>query len=216
MALRSVAPNQALKRELGHVSRDAIGVLANLDSLNSVPVDFPLAEVRELCLSLRDLKDGTDEGCRTQLESARNRLPKWRRQHFLDENDVASHEDEPRFIRGMYLDQQLGQLFISTSTALDEYRAQVQEHFDDSIRPEDTLRPGDGSGVADAIQATLDVEDQVSAAKGELLERLDAAEASVDLLTRRLTDSVNLARVARSELRARPIVRRWYNAVVAA
>ena len=60
------------------------------------------------------------------------------------------------------------------------------------------------------------MEASVGSAKDEIDQRLDSANTRVDLLKRRLTDGANLARTARSELRARPIVRRWCKGVVGA
>ncbi len=151
MPLRHVAPNPALMRELGQVSADAEAVLEALASVNALPDDFPEQEISELCQSLRDLKDGTDEGCRSQLESARNRIPKWRRTHFHVEGEAeAGSDDVVRLYRDMHLDQRLGRLLISATTARDEYRAQVQEHFDDAVTAEAIF---DAAGDARAAAA---------------------------------------------------------------
>ena len=150
MPLRHQAPNPALMRELEQVSADAAAVLEALGSVNALPEDFPEQEIRDLCLSLRDLKHGTDEGCRSQLESARNRIPKWRRIHFHVEGEAeADSDDVVRLYRDMHLDQRLGRLLISAETALDEYRAQVQEHFDDTVTAEATF-DAEGDAVAAA------------------------------------------------------------------
>ena len=217
MPLRHVAPNAALMRELEQVSADAEAVLEALGSVNALPEDFPELEIRELCESLKDLKDGTDEGCRSQLESARNRIPKWRRTHFLveDEEEVES-DDVVRLFRDMHLDQRLGRLLISATTALDEYRAQVSEHLDDTVTADETFTATGDASAAAAMEQAVAVEASVGAAKNEIERRLDATNARVDLLERRLTDGANLARTARSELRARPIVRRWYRGVIGA
>jgi len=215
MPLRHIAPNPALMRELEQVSADAEAVLEALGSVNALPEDFPELEIRELCESLRDLKDGTDEGCRSQLESARNRIPKWRRMHFHVEDEAeAASDDVVRLYRDMHLDQRLGRLLISATTALDEYREQVSEHFDDTVAADETFETTGDTASAAAMEQSVAVEAKVGAAKNEIEQRLDATNARVDLLERRLTDGANLARTARSELRARPIVRRWYKGVV--
>ena len=199
MALKHIAPNPALMRELKQVSTHATDVLETLEALNAIPGDFPTEEVRDLCLSLRDLKDGTDEGSRSQLESARNKLPKWRREHFYVEEEFAADDEVLRFYRGMHLDRTLNLLLVSTTTALDEYRAQAQEHFDDTVRAEETLQPDSHGSIPKAIEETLEVENKVAQSKAEIDDRLDPENERVDLLKRRLTDSANLARVARSE-----------------
>ena len=217
MPLRHEAPNPALMRELQQVSADAVAVLEALASVNALPEDFPELEIRELCESLRDLKDGTDEGCRSQLESARNRIPKWRRVHFHVEDEADDDSDNVvRLYRDMHLDQRLGRLLISATTALDEYRAQVSEHFDDTVVAEDTFTAAGDAGAAAAMEQAVAIEAKIGAAKAEIEQRLDRTNARVDLLERRLTDGANLARTARSELRGHPIVRRWYKGVVSA
>ncbi len=217
MPLRHVAPNPALMRELEQVSVDAEAVLEALASVNALPKDFPEQEISELCQSLRDLKDGTDEGSRSQLESARNRLPKWRRTHFHVEDEAeAEIDDVVRLYRDMHLDQRLGKLLISATTALDEYRAQISEHVDDTVAADETFTAAGNAGAATAMEQAVAVEASIGAAKSEIEQRLDPANMRVDVLKRRLTDGANLARTARSELRGRPIVRRWYKGVVAA
>jgi formylglycine-generating enzyme required for sulfatase activity len=202
-------------RELQQVSADAEAVLKALGSVNALPEDFPEQEIRELCESLRDLKDGTDEGCRSQLESARNRIPKWRRMHFhLEGEKEAESDDVVRLYRDMHLDQRLGRLLYSAGTALDEYRSQVSEHFDDTVVAEETFDAADDAGTTAAMEQAVAIETKIGAAKEDIDDHLDPANTRVDLLKRRLTDGANLARTARSELRARPIVRRWYKGVV--
>ena len=217
MSLKHIAPNAALMGELLQVSEDAVAVLVALATLNAFPETFPREALSDLCSSLRDLKDGTDEGCRTQLEAARNKLPKWRREHFLNEGsaeDKALGEDEVRFYRNMTLDQRLGTLLISATTALDEYRAQAQEHFDDTVGAEEILAANGSGIISGAITQSESVEASASQAVSELSERLDTTNERVDLLSRRLTDTSNLARTARSELRSGPMVRRWFKGIV--
>ena len=143
------APNDALARELSQVAIDANNVAATLNILNVIPADFPTESLIDRCASLAGLKDGTAEMCRNQLELARNRLPAIRREHFLVEDDFTEETDdgEPNFYRGMLLDQQLNLLLASVTTALDEYRVQAEERFDDTVNSPLTKSALDTSGL---------------------------------------------------------------------
>ena len=90
MALRHVPPDEALNRELLEVSRNSDALLQFLRAPNAIPETFPSSQLVEISQSLRDLPQGTAEGCRTPLEYARVRLPAIRREHILSDDQVPS------------------------------------------------------------------------------------------------------------------------------
>jgi len=223
-------PNRKLLRELRQVRADADAVIRALTEINLLPDDFPKAGLEDLCKSLTGLADGTAENCRPVLEYARNRVPQIRRENFLleddgEEDDEDEHDEkdaraagggEPRLSRGMVLDGRLSVLFASVGTALDEYRVQAQARFDDEVRgeeaaalrrPEETAAP-----MADAIKTIAASEH----AQSELRAKDIGETEKGDTLLRRLQDGRNLALAALSLLRARRIVRRWFEGIAAA
>ncbi|MEO1089921.1 MAG: formylglycine-generating enzyme family protein [Pseudomonadota bacterium] len=212
-------PDEALARELRQVAEAAHGVVRTLDALNFVPDAFPRGAVRDLCGALTGLPEGTAESSRTQLELARNLLPKIRREHFLEDvgPDAAAVEDDlPPLHRGGLLDQRTADLIAAVATALDEYRYQAQTHFDDTTRAEETIPTPDRSTVEGLMQRSDAVGDGVQDVIGELDAKRVSATARGDVLRRRLKDSQNLALAARAQLQAPPVVRRWLTSVAQA
>jgi formylglycine-generating enzyme required for sulfatase activity len=203
-------PNAPLGAELDRVAEAAGAVVRALDEANTLAPSFPEAALRDLCAALEGLPEGTAEGCRVDLDVARNWLPMLRRAHFVDADaDEASHEDaEPPLYRDGALDQRLGALIVAVSTALDEYRHQAQEAFEDATRVEETLavdRP-----TTERLRADADaVVDGLEGAIGELDAKGVSASARGDVLRRRLKDGENLTLAAKAQLGAKPVVRRW-------
>jgi hypothetical protein len=213
-------PDETLGRELRQVADASLAVMATVAKLNLIPADFPKDALVDLCSALAALPEGTAENCRPQLELARNALPKLRREHFgIDDDksgDGAPADGPPRLTRGMLLDQQLNDLFVAVSTALDEYRAQAGVHVDDAVLPEDVAVPTEAAR-AGGIEAKTD---EVVSRLRDGVRKLHAHGASEtqqgDLLQRRMRDGENLALTARSQILERTAVARWFNGVVVA
>jgi Leucine-rich repeat (LRR) protein len=220
MPLSYGPPNGALGRELQQVADAARGVIATLATLNVMPSDFPKAAIQDLCTALAALPEGTAENCRPQLELARNALPKLRREHFGIEGEGAgtppNHAEQPRFTRGMTLDQRVNELLAAVTTALDEYRAQAGVPVDDSVQPEDVAVPTETAKLAGVEAQTDQVVGRLREGVTELDRHGASRTAPGDLLRRRLRDSENLALAARSQLRQRSTVARWFDGVSAA
>lgn len=186
-----------------------------LVTFNAIPEGFPEALLKDLCGALVGLPDGTAENCRTQLELTRTVLPKIRREYFaLEEGEEKEEEPkEPRFYRGMLLDQKLNLLLASVTTALDEYRAQAQERFDDEIRAEEIALIEDKRALTNVFEGTTELVGSVNSSIDELDEKGVSESEGGDILRRRLKDSENLALAARSQLQIQPIIRRWFESV---
>ncbi|WP_226381982.1 leucine-rich repeat domain-containing protein [Falsiroseomonas ponticola] len=220
MPLSYGPPDETLGRELREVAEAARGVIATLVKLNVIPPDFPKAALHDLCTALTALPEGTAENCRPQLELARNVLPKLRREHFGIEGEAAAttpeENEQPRFTRGMLLDQQVNGLLAAVTTALDEYRAQAGLVVEDVVQPDDVAVPTATARLGGVEAQT----DQVVGRLRQGVEHLDARGVSAtepgDVLRRRLRDSENLALAARSQLRQRSTVARWFEGVSAA
>jgi hypothetical protein len=219
MPLSYGPPDPKLARELQQVANAARDVTASLAELNNVPRDFPSAALLDLCAALVAVPDGTAENCRPQLELARNMLPKIRREHFDIEQEQIDSQNElpvPRLERGMMLDQKINILLATVTTALDEYRAQVSSPSDDPVRPEDVAVPTTAARKGGIEAQTEEVVGRIREGVAQLdAHRLPETEAG-DLLRRRLQDGQNLALAARSQLRQRTTVVRWFDGVVLA
>ncbi|MGX9961933.1 leucine-rich repeat domain-containing protein [Roseomonas sp. F4] len=217
MPLSYGPPDGPLGRELQQVAEAALGVIVTLDKLNVIPPDFPKAALHDLCTALAALPEGTAENCRPQLELARNALPKLRREHFGIEGEGASttpeDAEQPRFTRGMLLDQQVNGLLAAVTTALDEYRAQAGVVVEDAVQPDDVAVPTAAAKLGGVEAQTEQVVGRLRQGVGQLDARGVSATEPGDLLRRRLRDSENLALAARSELRQRSTVARWFDGV---
>ncbi|MBU8544711.1 MULTISPECIES: leucine-rich repeat domain-containing protein [Roseomonadaceae] len=220
MPLSYGPPDEPLGRELLQVADAARGVIATLATLNVIPPDFPKAALHDLCTALAALPEGTAENCRPQLELARNALPKLRREHFGIEGEGAAttpdDAEQPRFTRGMLLDQRVNVLLAAVTTALDEYRAQAGIAVEDALQPDDVAVPTATARLAGVEAQTEQVVGRLRQGVGQLDARGVSAMEPGDLLRRRLRDSENLALAARSQLRQRSTVARWFEGVSAA
>jgi len=217
MPLRHVQPNEALARELLDVARDSELLLEFLRAPNAVPEWFPTTQVEEISRSLGDLPEGTAEGCRAPLEYARVRLPAIRREHIImeDQAPAPKNEDEtPPLIRGMGLDRLFRDLIASVTTALDEYRLQASEHFDDTVGPELAVDAHGDAGVRSAIDKSRAVEEQLHSAAETIGETTVPGSSRADRLRRTVKDAENVNRVARAELGMKTVVLRWFRAAV--
>ncbi|BBK30528.1 hypothetical protein EDC65_2032 [Stella humosa] len=216
MALTFDAPNENLLRELQQVQKDAFQVSDNIGRLNAVPLGFPKLAIVDLCASLAGLVNGTAEQCRVQLESARNILPRVRREFFYFDETESEHEgadDEIRFYRGMHIDNLLNLLLASVTTALEEYRLQSQVKFDDKTQPDDVGTINNTDIISSVFNISDSIGDKVLFAASELDRQKVSETKNGDILRRRLVDSANLSLAARSQVGMQPLVRRWLSAI---
>lgn len=220
MRLPYAAPDKNLARELRQVRLSANAVESALAEANFLPVDFPREILVDICSSLAGLEQGTAENSRPALEYARNKIPEIRREFFhLEEDDGGlSGEDleAPRLYRGMALDRHLNTLIGSVTTALDEYRVQAQQRFDDEVRGEDIVvlqKPQETSGPDSDASDVIEASGRAYLALRD--KRVDQTEKG-EILARRLKDSSNLAFAARSLIRGGKIVRRWFEGITKA
>jgi hypothetical protein len=220
MSLPFGPPNEELARELRQVAIESARLIDILKGLNFLPDDFPTESLSDLCDALSGLPEGTAENCRVSLDLARNILPKIRRENFAVEDeydaDTESEEDEPRLYRGSQFDRQINLLLASVSTALDEYRSQASDRTEDQTRAEETGSLDGPNLMARINSGTDDLKVRVESAVAELDAHGVPKTESGDILRRRLKDSENLSRAARSQLYVQPIVRRWFESTVIA
>lgn len=203
MALRHVRPDETLNRELLDVARDSDALLEYLRAPNAIPDTFPTSQLVEICKSLSGLPQGTAEGCRVPLEYARVRLPAIRREHFLNEDHVgplADQDEAPPLLRGMGLDRLLKDLIASVTTAFDEYRRQVTEHFDDTVGPEPVVDVPDDANIRAAVAKSESVETALGNAGDQIRAATDPGSSRADRLLRTMKDAEGLNRLARAEL----------------
>jgi len=117
-----------------------------------------------------------------------------------------------RLIRGMALDLQIAQLIASVTTALDEYRNQIQAEHDDGVAVEDERQLPEKQSTASLGLASSEIIKSANALDRDFEDKGFGATTSEDTLRRRVQDSANLSRMARAQLQLRPIVSRWYKA----
>jgi len=217
MTLPYGPPSTALLRELRQVGRDASAAVHALREANDLQDSFPRAVLEDLCWSLAGLKDGTAENCRPTLEYARGRIPQIRREHFfLEEEDLdenAPLPEVPRQDRGNRLDGKMKDLLASITTALDEYRVQAQDRFDDEVRGEEVVVLSHPEETTDPVARAADVIAATDKGRAELHDSGVDQSENGEVLSRRLKDTNNLALAARSLLQSGVIVRRWFEGI---
>ena len=217
MALRHGPPNEALNRELRDVSRDSDALSEFLRAPNAIPDSFPSSQLVAICQSLGGLPQGTAEGCRVPLEYARVRLPAIRREHILSEDRIpplADPDAVPPLVRGMGLDRLLKDLIAAVTTALDEYRRQATEPFDDTVGPEPVVDTPDDANLRAALAQSQSVETELRNAGDEIRATTVPDSSRADRLLRTMKDAEGLNRLARAELGMKSVVLRWYRAAV--
>lgn len=214
MALDHIPPNAKLARELQQVAKEAAKVTDTLRGINLMPEKFPEDALNELCLSLVSLKDGTAEGCVEPLNFARYMLPLVRRDHFYIEGEEPENLDEEDafFTRDNPLDQAMTRLYGAVGTALDEYRAQAQDRYDDHVGAEETLEFEDDGTFAEISDSSRDVSQNAAAEYQNLSEWSEPDSKNAENLRRQIQDSANIAHSVQSQIRIRPVVARWYDA----
>ncbi len=213
MALDHVAPNPQLMRELEQVAREAEAAADTLRGVNLLPREFPIEALQEISSSLRHLKDGTAEGCLEPLNFARHMLPLVRRDHFYLEGAEpdSQDDDEVYFTRDCPLDLAIMRLYGAVGTALDEYRSQAQEKYDDAVVAEETLRFGNDGAFANISRGAENVVAGSLSARADLDQMAIPGSREVEKLHRQLQDSANLGHSIQSQIRIRPVVARWYH-----
>ncbi len=205
MKLPYAAPDKNLARELKQVKLSAKAVEAAMGEVNFLPSDFPREVLADICSSLGGLEQGTAENSRPALEYARNKIPEIRREFFhLEEEDAeipGLDMNAPRLYRGMVLDRHLNTLIGSVTTALDEYRVQAQQRFDDEVRGEEIVvlrKPQETEGPTNDASDVIETSGRAYSALQD--KKIDQTENG-EVLARRLMDSRNLALAARSQIR---------------
>ena len=217
MAIGYGPPDPGFLRELQQVSIDAVHTAETLATSNRLPDDFPTETVTELCNALSGLKDGTSRNAGVQLEISRAMLPRIRREHFYLEDQIdPGDDDDLRLIRGMVLDQNIAQLLLSVTTALDEYRHQLQSYHGDKVGVEDERRLPATESLDSLSSASLEISDRAQKLDRAFEERDFGKTVNSDTLRRRVNDGSNLAKIANAQLHLRPIVLRWFRATVSA
>jgi hypothetical protein len=147
------------------------------------------------------------------LEIARAMLPRIRREHFFSEDQIdPSDEDDVRLVRGMSLDQSIGSLITSVTTALDEYRHQLQIEHDDRVEVEEEGQFDEGESIESLNSASSAIIKNAAELERGFKEHRIGETLNGDVLRRRVKDGANLAGTARAQSRMRPIVKRWLRA----
>jgi len=212
MALDYGRPNSRLARELDQVAKEAARVTETMRGINLMPQTFPVEAVQKACISLANLPKGTAEGCVDPLNYARYLLPLVRRDHFYidGEEPELQGEDDIFFTREHPLDLAITRLYAAVGTALDEYRAQAQDIYDDHIGGEETLEFGQDGTFASIDGQSRNVAQQAENDVLTLTEWSVTDSVPADNLKRQVQDSANLAHSVQSQIRIRPLVLRWY------
>lgn len=219
--LTYTTPPPSLMIELREVAADARNLGSELARANLLPSDFPLQQMQELLTGLQALPDGTAEGCRHPLEYARSRLPAIRRAFIHTEEQSqpadADPNSPPSLTRGMVIDQRLGTLVNSVTTALDGYRAlaSIQPDHTADTAPSLTINTTE-SDLVEAVTAAVNAERKVTAGVEQIEKIAETSSSTANNLKRQLHDTRGLLRIARVELRMPGFVPRWYRSVIQA
>jgi Leucine-rich repeat (LRR) protein len=212
MALDYVGPNNSLARELDQVARESRNVADTLRGINLMPRLFPEEALDEICISLSNLNKGTAQGCVEPLNYARHMLPLVRRDHFHIEGEEPELEDEDDtcFAREHSLDHAITRLYVAVGTALDEYRSQAQERYDDYVGAVEIIEFGQDGDFAQIAQKSREVSHQAEQEVQNLSEWIEPNSIVAGNLRRQIQDTANIAHSIQSQIRIRPIVLRWY------
>lgn len=218
MALDYVRSNTRLTLELDQVSKEATRVAETLRGINLMPHSFPVEAMTEICISLANLTNGTAEGCVEPLNFARHMLPLVRRDHFYIEGEEPepNGEDDIYFTREHMLDQAITRLYVAVGTALDEYRSQAQDKYDDQVGAEEILEFSKDGTFAQVDSASRELAQEAERETQNLSALAAPNSENADSLKRQIQDSANLSHSVQSQIRIRPVVARWYETVSAA
>lgn len=219
MALQYTAPNARLARELRQVAAESARVAEVLRGINHMPQAFPIEALQEICYAMAQLHKGTAEGCNMPLTYARHMLPLLRRDHFYIEGEQPEtlSEDAAIFLRDEPLDAAIMRLYGAVGTALDEYRAQAQETYDDTVGPEEIITFGAGGEFAEINGLAQEVVQNTDSAGVEFanLKNLPATKPADDF-ARLLQDGSSAGHTVQSQIRIRPLIARYYDAAAKA
>jgi Leucine-rich repeat (LRR) protein len=213
--LTYTTPPPSLMIELREVTTDSHMLATELATANQLPSEFPVEQLQEMLVELQSLPDGTAEGCRQPLEYARSRLPAIRRKFIQTEEQSrrprADEDEPPPLTRGMVIDQRLGALISSVTTALDEYRALASVELDDAADTAPSLKIDTKSpDVVEAMAAAKTAEQRLDEGAAEVTRITEPGSITADNLKRQMHDALSLLRLARIELRMPEFVPRWY------
>lgn len=216
--LNYTIPPPSLMRELNEVAADAGALGKELEKANRLPADFPIQQLQELLEGLQALPAGTGEGCLKPLEIALSRLPAIRKKYFETEEQSRqprNGEEAPPLTRGMVIDQRLGALISSITTALDEYRALASVEADNvaDTAPSIPIDPS-SSEVVSAMAAAKSAEENLQVGADQLENIAEPSSGNADSLKRQMRDVRGLLRLARVELRMPEFVPRWFRKIV--
>lgn len=217
--LTYTTPPPSLMIELREVATDAHALATELANANQLPSEFPAEPLQELLAELQALPDGTAEGCRQPLEHVRLRLPAIRRT-FIQTEDQSRQlrkdtDARPPLIRGMVIDQRIGALVNSVTTALDEYRTLASVEFEDTADTAPSLKIDTNSAEAvEASAVAIGTEKNLGGGIDEVTRIAKPTSARADNLKRQMRDTRTLFRLARIELRMPEFVPRWYRKTI--
>jgi formylglycine-generating enzyme required for sulfatase activity len=216
--LAYTTPPLSLLQELNEVAADAGMLAAELGKANRLPTDFPIQQMQELLEGLRALPTGTGEGSLKPLEIALSRLPAIRKKYFETEEQsrrLRNGEEAPPLTRGMVIDQRLGALISSITTALDEYRALASVKADSATDTAPSITIDSSSNeIASAIEDAKAAEQNLDVG-AYVVERIaEPSSTNADNLKRQMRDVRGLLRLARVELRMPEFVPRWYRKTI--
>ncbi|MGC1444015.1 MAG: formylglycine-generating enzyme family protein [Xanthobacteraceae bacterium] len=200
------------------MAADAGALTSELGKANRLPTDFPISQVQELLEGLQALSSGTGEGCLKPLEVALSRLPAIRKKYFETEEQSRrsrNGEEVPPLTRGMVIDQRLGALISSITTALDEYRSLASVEVDNATDTAPSITIDASSNeIVSAVEAAKSAEQNLLIATNEVERIAEPSSANADSLKRQMRDARGLLLLARVELRMPEFVPRWFRKIV--
>ena len=119
-------------------------------------------------------------------------------------------EEDTYFTREQPLDHAITRLYVAVGTALDEYRSQAQDKYDDHVGAEETLEFAQDGTFANIDQRSREVALQAERDSQNLSDLATPNSTAADNLQRQIQDSANIAHSVQSQIRIRPIIARWY------
>ena len=216
--LAYTTPPPSLMQELNEVAADAGALAIELTKANRLPSDFPISQVQELLEGLQALPSEIGEGCLKPLEVALSRLPAIRKKYFETEEQSRrsrNGEEVPPLTRGMVIDQRLGALISSITTALDEYRALASVEVDKATDTAPSITIDASSNeIVSAVEAAKSAERNLLVGANEVERIAEPSSANADSLKRQMRDASGLLRLARVELHMPEFVPRWFRKII--
>lgn len=169
------------------------------DNPNMLPLGFPTGSVLTLCVALSQLPRGSVEGSVILLETGREQYPNIRRNFIPQEPDGSEVDPEiPPVFRGGDLDKMINDLYVAIGTAIDEYKSEYGDDFEDGISKDQPIERRSEFGLEDSSDKTKRAEEAIEELNDQLATRDQKKSEEEARFNRALVDTDSELKAARA------------------